>query len=293
MQVLVTGANGFIGKKLVNLLLKKSINTIGLDLTKDAIIQCDLLNPNEIKTVFDEYSPEIIIHLAAISSTQKSVQTAIKTQNINFLGTVNLLEIALNHNSELKYFVLASSAEVYGGLSDRYYNEKDLVEPITPYAASKAAAESFVLMRGHQNGLKTCCIRFCNTFGRIDNNTFLIEYLFHSFLTNKIPVINAPNSVREFMYFPDHLRVYESILDNQPSGIINASSGESSSILEIANKIKKITGKKIQITTNSEINPTKILLNTEKLQKLGYKKKYSVDKGLATFYGEIGKLDNV
>ena len=62
------------------------------------------------------------------------------------------------------------------------------------------------------------------------------------------------------------------ILDNQPSGSINVSSGESSSILVIVNKIETITDKRIQITANSGINPTKILLNTEKLQKLGYKK---------------------
>ncbi|MHA1979221.1 MAG: NAD-dependent epimerase/dehydratase family protein [Candidatus Hodarchaeales archaeon] len=289
LQVLVTGASGFIGKSLVKFLSKNDFNVHSLDITESADIKCDLTNLKQVERVFDNYSPEVILHLAAISSTGESFQTAVKTQSINYLGTVNLLETAHFHNPSLKYFVLASSAEVYRGSSIHPYSENDLPQPASPYAASKVAAESYILMKGRQNDFATCCIRFCNTFGRIQNKTFLVEYLFNSFLTNTSPILKTPNSIREFMYIPDHLRVYETILKTQPSGIINASSGNSCSVLELAKKIRDITGINIQISERSESKSTSILLNTKKLKKLGYQSKYSLGEGLLSYYDDLRK----
>lgn len=287
MQILVTGADGFIGKNLIDFLSQTGFDVFGLDVTGVNSIKCDLTKPREVQTLFQKYSPEVILHLAAISSTDVSFKKTIQVQNINFLGTVNILEIAQRYNSALKYFVLASSAEVYGGLLTRYYHEFDLPESLSPYAASKAAAETFVLMKGRQKNLKTCCIRFCNTFGRINNKSFLIEYLFHSFLNNTSPLLKTPESVREFMYLPDHLKIYDIILKNQPSGIINASSGNSSSILGIAEKIKEITGRKTEILRGSESIQTTIRLNIEKIKKLGFDCKYTLEEGLLDFYNKI------
>ncbi len=112
------------------------------------------------------------------------------------MGTVNLLEIAQNMNSNLRYFVFASSAEVYGGVNKDIYSENDLPMAVSPYASSKVSAETFVIMKGHGSSLKICCLRFCNTFGRIDNRQYLVEYLFHCFLTNKSPVLKTPNSIK-------------------------------------------------------------------------------------------------
>ena len=133
MQILVTGADGFIGKKLIDLLSQKGFDVIGLDVIGLNSIKCDLTQPREVQSFFQKYSPEVILHLAAISSTDVSYKNTIQVQNINFIGTVNTLEIAQRYNSALKYFVLASSAEVYGGLLTRLYHESDLPEPLYPY----------------------------------------------------------------------------------------------------------------------------------------------------------------
>ncbi len=89
------------------------------------------------------------------------------------------------------------------------------------------------------------------------------------------------------MYLPDHIRVYETILHKQPSGIVNVSSGETCSILEIASKIKDITGSKIQIKTESEHPMTKIILNTERLEKLGFNPQFSLQRGLLDFHKKL------
>lgn len=286
MQVLVTGANGFIGRELVKLLDNK-FEVIGADISGRDLIWCDLTKLSAIQTLFSKYAPDIIVHLAAISSTHQSYQDAIQTQKVNFMGTVNLLEIAQDMNSNLKYFVLASSAEVYGGVNQDIYSERDLPQPISPYASSKVAAESFVIMKGRDSALKTCCIRFCNTFGRLNDINYLVEYLFHCFLTNTPPVLKTPDSVRQFMYLPDHLKVYELILHKQPSGILNASSGDACRILEMASKIKEITGSKTEIKTASEYQTTKIILNTERLEKLGFKPNFSLQRGLLAFHRQL------
>jgi nucleoside-diphosphate-sugar epimerase len=286
LDILVTGANGFIGKKLLKS-LKKKYNVIGVDIEGTDIVSCDLTKLSDLHNLFTQYSPEIIIHLAAISSTGQSFQNVIMTQLVNFMGTVNLLEVAQNMNTNLQYFIFASSAEVYGGIHHDVYTENSLPRATSPYASSKVSAESFVNMKGHNSSLKTCCLRFCNTYGRLNNHQYLVEYLFNCFLTNKTPVLNTPNSVRQFMYLPDHIRVYETILNKKPTGIINASPGATCSILKMASKIKDITGSKLQIKSIKEHPITKIILNTDRLDKLGYNAEFTLQQGLQDFYKKL------
>ncbi|MFX1256199.1 MAG: NAD-dependent epimerase/dehydratase family protein, partial [Promethearchaeota archaeon] len=247
MQVLITGAEGFIGKKLSQKLKESGFEVIGVDISGKSSINCNLNNPDQVQDLFSQYSPEIIIHLAAISSTSHSYKSEIQTMNTNVMGTVILLVTAQNLNPNLEYFAFASSAEVYGGLIPRKFSEEDIPQPLSPYAASKTAAESFILMKGRKDGIKTCCVRFCNTFGRMKDTSYIVEYLFDCCLKNISPVLRTPQSIREFMYIPDHLRVYELVLKKQPTGVLNASSGASSSILELASKIKELTGSKSKI----------------------------------------------
>ena len=287
MQVLITGADGFIGTSLTELLSKDDFNVIGVDIIGKKSIKCDIAKLGDVQNLFLHYSPDIIIHLAAISSTSQSYQKAILTQKINYMGTVNLLETAMKMNPKLEYFILASSAEVYGGLLPKEYHEDDLPHPLTPYASSKVAAESFVMMKIRESGLKACCIRFCNTFGRLNDNSYIIEYLFNSFLTKKSPIIYSPHSVREFMFLYDHLDIYKLVIRNNPIGIINASSGEACKILDLASEIKDITKSKNQINIESKHKKTEIVLNINKLRSLGFKPSYTLREGLLAFHKKL------
>lgn len=288
LLVLVTGANGFIGRRLIKKLKKDDYNIIGLDIAPNKHTHiCDITIESQIIDIFKKYKPTIIIHLAALSSTQKSYKEAILTQKINYMGTINLLEVATKFNSDLEYFLFASTAEVYGGRFNHFFHEMDKTNPRTPYSVSKLAAENYIKMRAIELGLKTCCVRFCNTYGRLNNFEFLIEYIFHSFFRGISPSIRTPNSIREFFYVPDHINVYKLILENQPTGTINASSGEVSSILEVAERIKNIVGSKQPIKCESSGNETSIILDSSLLRKMGFKTSYSLESGLKDYYNRL------
>ncbi|MFX1282117.1 MAG: NAD-dependent epimerase/dehydratase family protein [Promethearchaeota archaeon] len=292
MKILITGSNGFIGRNLQRSLENRKHEVIGIDIIKGDNKCCDLRKLKEVESLFKEISPEIIVHLAAISSSDLSRTKVISTQEVNFMGTVNLLECAQRMDSELDFFILASTAEVYGGLDKKMYDENDLPQPLSPYAASKAAAESFALMKSRITGLKTCCIRFCNAFGRRNNDKFVIEYIINCFIRKIPPTIKTPNSVREFMYLPDHLSVYETIINKQPTGIINASSGESYSILDLTLMIKEVTNSEIPIVTEKDSQTTSIILNNEKLRNLGFIPKYSLRNAISHFYDDLINTNN-
>jgi UDP-glucose 4-epimerase len=282
VQILITGSNGFIGKNLYQLLTKENYEIILVDITKGENVICDLTDPIQVGKLFEKYSPEIIIHLAAISSTSESVKDAIQTQKVNFLSTVNLFEIASRKNFNLNYFVFASTTEVYGGLKTSSYNEKYPPTPLTPYSASKVAAESFIQMKSHNSEIKSCILRFCNTYGRTNDNSFLIEYLLNCFNNNIPPIIKTPESIREFMYLPDHLNIYKIILENRPSGIINASSGDKWRIMDLAIKIQELMGTNLEIIAKSE-SKTSIISDTSKIRNLGFEPQYDFFKGIKDF----------
>jgi nucleoside-diphosphate-sugar epimerase len=287
LQVLITGASGFIGKQLSRRLLQDGYEVLEVDISGSASIYCDLTDLNQVQDLFSQHSPEIIIHLAAISSTSKSYEKEALAMNINVMSTVNVLLSAKNLNPNLEYFIFASSAEVYGGLDPYRFQEDDIPQPLTPYATSKVAAETFVLMKNRNLDLKTCCIRFCNTFGRTDNVDFIVEYLFDCFLKNSNPVLKTPYSVREFMYVPDHLRIYDLALRKRPTGILNASSGDAYNISQLASKIKELTASKCEIKTIFNSPVTNITLNIDKLKNFGFRFRYSLDDGLQNFYEKL------
>jgi nucleoside-diphosphate-sugar epimerase len=89
------------------------------------------------------------------------------------------------------------------------------------------------------------------------------------------------------MYFPDHLDIYETILNNQPAGIINASSGDPYKIIDLAQCIKEITNSTVKINSLNNSKPTSIVLDNSKIKALGFKPKFKVEQGLIDFFNQI------
>jgi UDP-glucuronate 4-epimerase len=185
MTILITGAAGFIGSILVDQLLDRGDEVVGVDnfdpyysvsqkrsnLTQALknrrfrLEELDILDAERIRSVVLKVRPEAIVHLAARAGVRPSLESPALYASTNVVGTTHLLEAA-RRLDPLPRFVFASSSSVYGDRSDAPFLETDSVDqPISPYAASKKAAELMAYSFHHAFGLPVTGLRFFTAYG--------------------------------------------------------------------------------------------------------------------------------
>jgi UDP-glucuronate 4-epimerase len=185
MTILITGAAGFIGSILVDQLLDRGDEVVGVDnfdpyysasqkrsnLTQALknrrfrLEELDILDAERIRSVVLKVRPEAIVHLAARAGVRPSLESPALYASTNVVGTTHLLEAA-RRLDPLPRFVFASSSSVYGDRSDAPFLETDSVDhPISPYAASKKAAELMPYSFHHAFGLPVTGLRFFTAYG--------------------------------------------------------------------------------------------------------------------------------
>jgi len=269
--LLITGATGFIGSHLIPKLVEKyqvvaivPPSDIGIRLLpKNVSIEyASLEDFSKIKEILLRVAPEIIIHLAAITPVRYSFENSDVYQRINYLATINLVHSAAEIKNFEK-FIFASTMETYGWQSVRKpFSENVPLNPDSPYAVSKVAAEKYLQMVGHVYGFPGIILKPCNTFGRKNETGYIVEYLITEMLKGKNPQIGTPDAVRDLMYVDDHVSAYlkalqftlpESkeiiqVLEKNPIAFtFNIGNGYEFTIKEIAQKIGSMIGFKGEI----------------------------------------------
>ncbi|MFX1262016.1 MAG: GDP-mannose 4,6-dehydratase [Promethearchaeota archaeon] len=175
-MALVTGCAGFVGSNLVDHLLDIGYSVIGLDDFSSGLeknLESAQLNPrfklitasimdDEIASQLD-FEIDVIYHLAAISSVKRSVEDPLLVHNINATGTLKMLELARLNRA--RRVVFSSSAAVYGMPEEIPVNEKTPVDPLSPYGASKVAAEMYLRAYHNTYGIETVILRYFNIYG--------------------------------------------------------------------------------------------------------------------------------
>ena len=217
MKIFITGADGFIGQHMKDRL--KDQHTIG-ELTED------LRDHDKVATQVKEFDPDIIVHLAARTEVEDSFYEQITFSEINYVGTVNLIEIAATLPN-LKNFVFASTMEVYGWqpMSDLIrdgeehkviaFDESTPPNPNAPYAVAKYACEKYLEYAHRSYGLPFTAIRQTNAYGRKDNNFFVTEQIIYQMLTNPKEInLGYSEPYRNFIFIEDLLDVWEEIIKN-------------------------------------------------------------------------------
>jgi UDP-glucose 4-epimerase len=183
MNILVTGAAGFIASHLIEELLKDNINNIfgldnffsgtqeNLDFIKSLdinnqfkFIKCDIRDIEKLDKIIKENNIEQIYHLAALVSVQESIKNPILSNEINVQGTLNILECARNNNT--KRIVFSSSAAVYGDEPSQPKDENSKVNPISPYGYEKLIGEQYMKLYSDLYGLETIILRYFNVYGQ-------------------------------------------------------------------------------------------------------------------------------
>ncbi len=232
-NILITGGAGFIGSHLVKHFVKKykNYNIINLDKLTYAsnihflnginnfknytFIQADICNLYEIEEIFKTNKISSVIHLAAESHVDNSIENALEFAKTNILGTINLLELCrknwANNSNNLFYHI--STDEVFGTL-DEYgiFDENSNYDPHSPYSASKASSDHFVRAFYDTHKLPVIISNCSNNYGPNQHKEKLIPTVINSLINKSvIPVYGNGLNVRDWLYVEDHVEAIDLI----------------------------------------------------------------------------------
>lgn len=306
-NVLITGITGFIGSKLATRLVKDGYNVHGLVrhsserelsrirevISQVHLIEGDLGTFHSILSAVEASEPEIIFHLGALTPVRLSFDDPYPYIATNFEGTVNLVHAILSEAPNAR-LLAASTAEVYGWQnSDKPIGEDAILNPASPYAVTKTAADQYVQMANRVYHLKGTVFRPINSYGRTGEGGFFTEYLISKMLSGETCYIGAPDSIRDYMFAEDHVSAY-TLAAKSPKSIgrtYNVSPGNPISNTELAKIIAGMTGFKGKIVFGSyppgypqrprSQDPQYLVLDSTKISKeLGWKPAYTLEAGL-------------
>jgi nucleoside-diphosphate-sugar epimerase len=216
-KILITGLSGFIGGYLYNR-LKDRYNIFDLN--------CDLLDFENVNHRITDVNPDFIIHLAARTEVEKSFYEQLTFSQINYVGTVNLIESAKSLKN-LKLFVFSSTMETYGWQpdSDRVKNNIEGVLPVfdentpqnpnAPYAVAKVGCELYLKYAARSFNFPFTAFRQTNSYGRVDNDFFVIEQIISQMLKNPKEInLGYKTPYRNFLWIDDLINLYETVIKN-------------------------------------------------------------------------------
>lgn len=267
IKVIVTGANGFTGKYLMQELAEHDFHAVGTwyrnlpkNMDEYEWYQIDLSKYSECIELIDKIKPDVIIHLAAQNSVVQGKQNPRKTIYNNVLSVINLLE-AVRQNTQNIKCILAGSAGVYGAAK---FNEKIMEDmPVTPgnmYSLTKFFQEKVAERYHIDYGMNIICTRPFNYSGYLQEENCFIPNLCRqvSMIVGrkqepKLKLGNL-NVSRDFLDVRDVVRAYRLLVDvNVPYGIYNISSGNAIRLIDIVNYLDHQIGMDIEILTDESL----------------------------------------
>ena len=286
MKLLVTGGYGFIGSNFINLASQSNYKITNVDNVTYAAdknnirveninnIEIDIADyPNIEKTILD-FKPDAVVHFAAESHVDNSIEDPYIFLNTNILGTYNLLQACSKLENNF-HFIHISTDEVFGELGkEGFFNEKTNYDPKSPYSASKASSD---LVRAWQNtyGFPATIVNCCNNYGPNQHKEKLIPKIITNCFTNKdIPIYGKGDNVRDWIFVEDFCKAILLIFENRES-VINESfcigANQEFTNVQLTKKICSI------INANFSLQHNCLDLITYVDDRLGHDFRYAID----------------
>ncbi|MDA8044866.1 MAG: GDP-mannose 4,6-dehydratase [Actinomycetota bacterium] len=260
MRVLVTGSKGFVAHWLIRHLEDQGDHVTGLD------TEVDITEPSGLRDAMVTAAPDAVCHLAALASVGGSFGNSEPTYQVNTVGTANVLDAALACRSRPRV-LLVSSSEVYGRVApnDLPLGEDRPFAPVSPYAASKAAAEMIGLQAWLGAGLEVVRVRPFNHTGPGQRPDFVVPALAAQVaraVASGVDRLSTGNldAKRDLSDVRDVVRAYRLLLEGgRPGQVYNVCRGRSVSILEVAERLLALAGVDLPIVVDPErVRPVEI-----------------------------------
>lgn len=298
MKILVTGCFGFIGYNFINFLKKNGIDHIGVDSLASTSAE-KLYKINKDNNFFKYYDLNIkdlnqknylkkqnistIVNFAAETHVDNSISNPESFIDSNILGLTKLLRFSVENN--IQNIIHISTDEVYGSLSDGFFEESNMLNPSSPYSASKASAELICNSFIKTYGLNIKMIRPANNYGAFQQPEKLIPYSVANLIHDKnIEIYGEGKQIRHWLHVEDTVEAILTVIDKgKENEIYNVGSGEYLENMEIAKKLLKILDFEEDRLEKVEDRPGhdfRYAINFDKIQKIGWKPKRNLESEL-------------
>jgi len=299
-NILITGGAGFIGSHLVKHYLEKeevdkvividalyiggSTDNLPIDNDKLELIVMDL-NNEKLEEEIDKYEPKYVVHMAAHTHVDRSIENGIPFGRSNVMGTINLME-SLKNKEYLEKILVFSTDETLGVRLEGEMYEDDKLTPRNVYSASKAGQE--MMADGYRITHKTPCVisRCSNAYGPNQWPEKLLPVIINKVLKGeKIPVYGKGDQLREWTYVKDICRAVETILKKSEIGQIwHISSNEEKVNLDVIKYVVKKLGKDpndfIEFVEDRKGHDFRYCLNCARLKEAGWKPEFDFEDGM-------------
>jgi UDP-glucuronate 4-epimerase len=313
MNVLITGGAGFIGSALAQALLDEGCCVVLLDNFNDYydpalkranvarlrptervhLVEGDLRQPSEVERAFQILPIQRVAHMAAMAGVRSAIPAEVYAA-VNVMGTLHLLEAARQHGVDL--FVMASTSSVYGETETVPFVETDSADrPLTPYAATKRAAELLGHTYHHLYGMRVTVLRLFNVYGPRGRPDMMPMKLFQASQTGaEVTLFNGGDIARDWTYVDDTVTGIVRAL-HTPFGyeIINLGLGSPIPLRAFVEIIETLTGRRIRTRAapTPPSDPPITFCNNEKARRLlGFAPQVSVAEGLARTWDWFQRL---
>jgi len=269
-NLLLTGGAGFIGSHLTDHLLaegnwhitvvddlndfyspdiKRSNIAPHLNSSNFRFVDCDIRDAKQLNAVFDDSEFDVIVHLAARAGVRPSLKEPMLYVETNINGTANLLELA--RQFKVRQFVFGSSSSVYGINSKIPFAENDpIFNPISPYAATKAAGELLCHTYSHLYDIRTVCLRFFTVYGARQRPDLAI-HKFAKLISNgqTIPVFGDGTTRRDYTYIDDIISGVRAAIDYNQSDyeVINLGEAHTVQLSQLISLLENALGQTARI----------------------------------------------
>lgn len=299
MRLLVTGGAGFIGSHFILYILKnypedevinfdKLTYAANLENLKEVennpryqFVKGDIADESAVSQVLE--SVDAVLNFAAESHVDRSIVEPDEFVRTNVWGTNILLRMA--KEKKVSRFIQISTDEVYGSITEGSFSEGSVLNPSSPYSASKAAADLLALAYFKTYKFPILITRSTNNYGPFQHGEKFIPTMISSALENKpLPIYADGSNVRDWIYVEDNCRAINLVLRKGKEGeIYNIGAGNERTNLEVAKEILKILGKPEDLITFVPDRPGhdfRYSVSTEKIKELGFELRWQFPEGL-------------
>lgn len=299
-RVLVTGGAGFIGRRLVRALAARGHDVIVADKLpypggadedgKGSItpVLGDLRDPGVLERAL-QAGTDVVVHLAAVTSVLDSVEDPAGTYDVNVAMTQRLLERAREQGTST--FIFASTNAVTGDVGRDVISERLPLRPLTPYGASKAAAEMLLSAYPACYGVSTCALRFSNVYGpgMEAKDSFIPRLMRAARDGTGVQVRGDGTMLRDVVHVDDVVAGILAAWDAGHTGPMILGSGSSVSVNDMVEAARRVTGRPIpadHVAPKAGEMPA-VIVDISGARSLGYQPRYDLDSGLATVWPEF------